>query len=80
MEVKILENMYFMGRLYKMGYIYEIPEELHRHIKEKIEPIETAIDYTALTKKEIAVILDKQGIEYSMKSKKDELISLLGGE
>lgn len=80
MEVKILKNTWFMGKLYKMGHTYEIPEKYHHYLDGKIELVEPKIDYTAYTKKELAVMLDKRGIEYSMKSKKDELISLLGGE
>ncbi len=38
------------------------------------------IPSTELTKKEIMALLDEQGIEYSPKAKKDELIKLLGGD
>ena len=74
---KYTREQYIPGDTFVSDEAARIEDLLNRRL---IEPVETAIDYTALTKKEIAAILDKQGIEYSIKSKKDELISLLGGE
>ena len=74
---KYTREQHIPGDTFVSDEAARIQDLLNRRL---IEPIETAIDYTALTKKEIAVILDKQGIEYSAKLKKDELISLLGGE
>jgi len=78
MEVKMVQNTFLMGKLYKMGYTYDIPEEYHQYLDGKIELIE--IDYTKYTNKKLRLILDEQGIEYNSKGKKDELLALLGGE
>ncbi|NCD09938.1 MAG: hypothetical protein EOL98_11035 [Negativicutes bacterium] len=44
------------------------------------EVIETSIDFTAYSKKELQAMLDKKGIEYANKMTKNELLELLGGE
>lgn len=36
MEVKILQNFYFMGKLYKMGTSSNIEEKYHQHLEGKI--------------------------------------------
>jgi hypothetical protein len=64
------------------GETARIKELKDRKFIEVIEEelAESVIDYTSLTKKELAELLDSKGIEYDIKQKKDELISLLGGE
>lgn len=89
MKVKVIKRFkdkytgerYFPGDLFEgeAARIKELKTRAFVEIPKEEEP-EKALDYTAFTKKELAQILDKQGIEYSMKDKKDELISLLGGE
>lgn len=68
---------YCLGDTFVSDEAARIEDLLNRRL---IELVETAINYTNLTKKELQQILDKQGIEYSEKFKKDELISLLGGD
>ena len=74
---KYTREQYVPGDTFVSDEAARIEDLLQRKL---VEPVEVKVDYTAYTKKELAVMLDKQGIEYSMKSKKDELISLLGGE
>ncbi len=38
MEVKILQNFYFMGKLYKMGTSNNIEEKYHQLLEGKIMP------------------------------------------
>lgn len=64
------------------GETARIKELSDRKFVEAIEEelIKAVIDYNSYTKKELAELLDSKGIEYDIKQKKDELISLLGGE
>jgi len=43
MEVKILENFYFMGKLYKMGTTRNIEKEYHQLLEGKIMPIKKEV-------------------------------------
>lgn len=74
---KYTREQYIPGDTFVSDEAARIEDLLNRRL---IELVETAINYANLTKKELQQILDKQGIEYSEKFKKDELISLLGGD
>jgi hypothetical protein len=76
----------YTGERYLPGSIFEgetarIKELEERQFVVRIDnAVETAIDYNALTKKELQSMLDKKGIGYNNKLTKEQLINLIGGE
>jgi hypothetical protein len=51
MEVKILENFYFMGKLYKMNTTVKIEAEYHQLLSGKIMPIKQEVVSDATRKR-----------------------------
>jgi len=35
MEIKMTENTWLMGKLYKMGFVYDVTEEIQDYLKDK---------------------------------------------
>ncbi len=51
MEVKILQNFYFMGKLYKMGTSNNIEEKYHQLLEGKITPTKQEVVSDATRKR-----------------------------
>lgn len=88
MRAKVIKRFKdkYTGERYLPGDLFEgqtarIKELEERQFVVRIdEVVETAIDYNALTKKELQSMLDRKGIGYNNKLTKEQLINLIGGE
>lgn len=88
MRAKVIKRFKdkYTGERYLPGDLFEgqtarIKELEERQFVVRIdEVVETAIDYNALTKKELQAMLDRKGIGYNNKLTKEQLINLIGGE
>lgn len=88
MRAKVIKRFKdkYTGERYLPGDLFEgqtarIKELEERQFVVRIdEVVETAIDYNALTKKELQSMLDRKGIGYNNKLTKKQLINLIGGE
>lgn len=88
MRAKVIKRFKdkYTGERYLPGDLFEgqtarIKELEERQFVVRIDnAVETAIDYNALTKKELQSMLDRKGIGYNNKLTKEQLINLIGGE
>lgn len=88
MKAKVIKRFKdkYTGERYLPGDLFEgqtarIKELEERQFVVRIDnAVETAIDYNALTKKELQSMLDRKGIGYNNKLTKEQLINLIGGE